>query len=327
MNRLSKLFMPPVVTTYGEDVDALFTFILLVSVIAFVAVLGCIVFFVIKYRYRNNGPKADVSFTHSTKMEVSWTLATLALVLFIFGWGFKTFMTILVPPKNSMVIEVTASQFQWSFYYPDSGIRTTREIYVPVGKPVELHITSSDVIHSFWPPSFRTKIDAVPNKTTVMWFQMTKGGTYPVYCNEYCGAGHSTMRAKITGVSPYEFEQWKEKKIKEAAALSTPEGKGQKTFEMNCASCHSVQKPVPGGPKSVGPSLYGIFGTEVDLTDGRKVLIDESYIKRSIQDPSADIVAGYLKGAMPTGLLKDPAEIDNVVRYIKSLGDKSAGVK
>lgn len=324
MNRISKLFMPPVVSTYGENVDALFTFILLISLVAFVAVLGCIVFFVIKYRYRPNGPKADVSFTHSTKMEVSWTLATLAVVLFIFGWGFKTFITILVPPKNSMIIEVSASQYDWSFYYPESGVQTSGEFYVPVGRPVELRIQSKDVVHSFWAPNLRTKMDAIPKKINVMWFQLTQTGEFPVYCNEYCGQGHSTMRAKIMGVSQQKFDDWIKQKIAEMKAISTPEAKGQKIFSMVCKGCHSIQ---PNAAPSVGPSLYGIYNTEVELTNGEKVLINEAYLKKSIQDPWSQVVKGYPTRGMPPGLLTNDSDISNVISYIKSLGNQQPGAK
>lgn len=119
-----------------------------------------------------------------------------------------------------LVVNVTGIQFAWLFNYPDSGV-TTGELHVPLGKDVQLNISATDVIHSFWVPQFRLKQDAIPGQPTQLRFVATKTGEYPVVCAELCGGYHGGMRSSVIVHSPDEFDSWlEENRIAQGQSLN-----------------------------------------------------------------------------------------------------------
>ena len=185
---------------------------------------------------------------------------------------------------------------------------------VPVGKPVSLLMSSQDVIHSFFVPAFRTKMDVLPNRYTRLWFEATAEGEYDIYCTEYCGKGHSEMLGKVLVLKEQDYNNW----LSEAAAASSSlslEEYGEQLYRTKaCITCHSVD-----GTANQGPTWKGIFGKTEKLADGSNVTIDENYIRESILNPMAKITAGY-QPIMPTfqGILND-RDIDALIAYIKTL--------
>ena len=198
-----------------------------------------------------------------------------------------------------MEVKVTAQKWFWQFDYPD-GAASTNELVVPTGVPVKLVMSSQDVIHSFFVPDFRVKMDVLPNRYTIAWFEATEPGTYDLFCTEYCGTGHSKMLGKVRAVSEPEFAAWVEQ--------NSNIGQG--------ITCHTVD-----GSPLVGPSFKGVFGHKVKLSDGRTVTADENYLRESILKPQAKVVQGF-QPVMPTyqSILK-PREVDALIEYIKSLGE------
>ena len=316
MNSIMKWFMPEAVSTVAGEVDALFYFLFLVSTFFFLLIVALMVYFVVKYRRVDRdkvGFTSGVAENH--KLETAWTVIPSILLVITFIWGFRVFMDLSVAPKDAYQIKVTGQKWFWTFDYPN-GANSVGELVVPVGKPVELLLSSKDVIHSFFVPAFRTKMDALPNRYTVIWFTATKEGEYPALCTEFCGTSHSNMLATVKVVSQPDFAKWLEESEVAGQGMS-PVEYGASVFKKNaCFTCHSLD-----GTPGVGPTFKGIYGTQEKLTSGSSVLVDENYIRESILDPGAKITAGY-QPVMPTyqGILKDK-QIEALIAYMKSLKD------
>jgi len=307
----STFWMPPRVSTVAGEVDWLFYFILAISAVFFLIIVGLTVFFVIKYRSRE-GHEPIPTPSHNLPLEITWTTIPIILVILIFFFGFKTYLDMATPPANSYEVKVNGQKWKWSFTYPNGYV--DENLHVPVARPIRLLMTSADVIHSLYIPAFRIKADVVPGRYAQAWFEATEPGEYDLFCAEYCGTNHSGMIAHVIVHRPGEFETWLAKASDFLATMS-PVDAGRKLFQVRgCTQCHSTD-----GTPRVGPTLEGIFGHEVALRGGSSIQVDENYLRRSMLEPAADVVAGF-DPVMPTyqGRLKDP-EIDAVITYIKSL--------
>lgn len=312
MNWIHDLMLPKQGSTLAPLIDDLYMFIFWLSIFFFVLIAGLVGWFTFRYRRRSELDRTP-NITHHLGLELTWSIIPLLLCLVIFFWGFRDYMKATVAPGNSMEIIVTGEKWIWTFEYPD-GMRSLGELYVPVSTPVKLIMISKDVLHSFFVPGFRIKMDVLPNRYTEQWFHSDVPGTYQVQCTEYCGKGHSEMNAKIIVMTPEEYRDYLENGPKNLRDMPLKE-LGKLIYETRgCQTCHSID-----GSRGQGPTLQAIHNTQVKLTDGRSVLIDENYIRQSILEPQAMIVAGY-EGIMPTyqGLLRD-REITGVIEFIKSL--------
>jgi cytochrome c oxidase subunit 2 len=181
---------------------------------------------------------------------------------------------------------------------------------VPRGRAVRLVITSEDTIHSFFVPAFRIKKDAVPGRYNVAWFRATKVGTYHLFCAEYCGLEHSKMIGRIVVMEPEDYQTW----LAGGPAPESPVKLGEQLFtELNCITCH---RPDSAGR---GPVLNGIFGRTVQLKSGDSVVADKAYVRESVVNPAARVVAGY-QPVMPTyqGLVSEE-QLIALIAYIESL--------
>ena len=305
---------PEAASTFARDVDALYFF--LVAVSAFFAVLIAVLVIVFAVKFRRRSPdEVGAPITGSLALELLWTIVPLILTLVMFVWGAWVFLDMARPPRGSMEIFVVGKQWMWKAQHPD-GQREINELHVPVGRNVRLTIGSEDVIHSYYIPAFRQKIDAVPGKLTTMWFNASKPGEYHLFCAEYCGTKHSGMIGKIVAMAPDDFEQW----LAGGAGAASPAAGGEKLFaELACNTCH---KPDSSGR---GPVLNGVAGKPVLLADGSTVVADDNYLRESIMNPGAKIVAGY-QPLMPTfqGLVSEEGLLQ-LISYIKSLPPAANG--
>ena len=312
MDTTVSLFLPPGHSTFSGEVDSLFHFILYASAVFLAIVVFGIIFFVLRYRRR---PKEGVveGPTHSTALEIIWSVIPTILVVIVFFWGFRLYLKMSIPPKDALEIKVTGQKWFWTFDYPN-GANTLNELVVPVGKPVKLLMSSRDVIHGFYIPDFRIKMDVVPNRYTITWFEAVQTGVFNIFCTQYCGKGHSEMIAKVKVLGEREYNDWLISETKAGEGMSLEDFGAKLYVSRACVTCHSVD-----GTANVGPSLKMIFGHQVKLADGSSVSADENYIRESILNPQARIVAGY-QPVMPTfqGILND-RELDALIAYIKSL--------
>ncbi len=311
MRWLIEWMTPDVASTIAAKVDAISYFILLVSAFFFFLIFIVMVFFIIKYRRKTEQDETS-PIDHNFKLEVVWTVIPSILLMIMFVWGFQVYLEMAVPPKDSMEIRVTGQKWFWTFDY-SNGASSPGELVIPVHTPVKILISSKDVIHSVYIPSFRIKMDALPNRYTVTWFEATKIGEFPLYCTEFCGTEHSGMRAKVRVVSMEDFQIWLDQ-ANSAGDGVAPEDYGKLLYKKYaCSTCHSID-----GSKITGPSWKGIWGASENTSAG-PVKIDENYIRESILNPTAKIVNGY-QPVMPSyqGILKDK-DIDAIIAYIKTI--------
>jgi len=312
MDTTSSIWLPPQSSTIAGGVDSLFDFILWTSVVFFAIVAVASIYFVIRYR-RHGDIARTTPFTENLGLEITWTVIPTILLMCIFVWGFKGFLRYHIIPANATEVKVTAQRWFWSFSYAD-GPTTIGELVVPVNKPIKLLMSSQDVIHSFYVPNFRVKMDVLPNRYTLTWFEAVHVGEYQIYCAEFCGKGHSEMWGKVKVLPEEDFKKWLE------AGSGPGEGEtlkdyGARMYVKNaCITCHSVD-----GSKVVGPTFKGLFGRHEVLSTGETIVADENYLRESMLTPTAKVVAGY-DPVMPTfqGILKN-VDIDGLIAYIKSL--------
>lgn len=320
MDNGQTFWMPSGNSTVAGDVDSLFYFIFYASLILMALVTAAIVWFIIRYRRRGKPTLTD-SKAHNTALEITWTVIPTILVFIIFAWGFKSYLRLNIVPANAMEIKVTGQRWFWSFQYPE-GMSNVNELVVPEDKPVKLLMSSKDVIHSFYVPNFRIKMDVLPNRYTVAWFEATDTGSYHLFCAEYCGTKHSEMIGKVKVVTQGEYQKWLESAQGPAEGQSIAEYGAELYQSRACITCHSVD-----GSPGTGPSFLNRFGKEEELAGGETITVDENYIRESILEPKAKLVKGY-QAVMPTfqGMLND-VQLDALVAYIKSLGEGQAGAQ
>src|SRR5437870_4837008 len=297
---------PARASTTAGSVDALYIFLVALSLFVSVAIFTMICIFALRYRQRKGREAEQVE--GSTILELTWSAIPLFIFAFIFVWGAVIYFKERTPPRGATEIYVVAKQWMWKLQH-EEGQREINELHVPVGRDVKLIMTSQDVIHSFFVPAFRIKKDVLPGRYTTTWFRATKPGTYHLFCAEYCGTQHSGMIGSVVVMEPAQYEVWMS-----GGSTGPLSASGEKVFaELGCATCHR-----PDG-QGRGPNLQGLFGKTVQLEDGRTVTADENYIRESILDPGAKVLKGF-KPVMPTfqGIVSEE-QLNALVAYVKSL--------
>jgi len=295
---------PEQASTLASQVDALYFFLLAICGSLSLLVAALIIYFAIKYRMRT-GAERGAAIAGSLRLEMFWTLAPLAIAMVMFGWGARTYVTGHQAPDDAMEIYIVGKQWMWKIQHPE-GRQEINELHVPLGRNVKLTMISQDVIHSFFIPAFRVKQDVLPGRYTMEWFQATKLGEYHLFCSQYCGTDHSRMIGRVIVMEPAKYAEWLTGRVPDETAADA----GLRLFhKYRCDTCHGVR----------APSLAGVYGSRVKLQDGRTVLADDDYIRESILDPNAKVVAGF-PSIMPTfrGQLTED-ELVQLIEYIKSL--------
>ena len=280
--------LPEQASTVAPQVDHLYFFLIAVSAFFAVLVTIMVVVFAIKYRRRHDDEVGE-PIHGSLGLELLWTGIPFVIAMVMFVWGASVYFAIARMPEETLDIYAVGKQWMWKFQHRE-GQREINELHVPVGTPVRMVITSEDVLHDLYFPSFRVKMDAIPGRYTQLWFEATKTGTYHIFCAEYCGTKHSGMIGRVVVLSQEDYQSW-------LGGTTTGESltqKGEKLFtQLACITCHSATS------QGRGPALNGVWGSTVALTNGNTVTADAAYIRESILNPTAKIVAGY-QPLMPT---------------------------
>jgi cytochrome c oxidase subunit 2 len=292
----------------ASRVDALYFFLVGLTVFFSLLIAGLIVAYAIKFRRRS--PDSIGARIHGGLMlEITWSVIPFIIVMGIFVWGASVFFAMSRPPDETLNVYVVGKQWMWKFQHLD-GQREINELHVPVGRAVKLIMTSEDVIHDVFIPAFRVKADVIPGRYTHLWFEPTKPGTYHLFCAEYCGTKHSGMVGQIVVMEQNDYQSWLSGGTGEGSLASA----GQKLFaDLACNTCH---RPDAQGR---GPVLQNLFGKTVELNTGDRVVVDEAYVRESILNPQAKVTLGF-QPIMPTfqGLVTEEGLLE-LIEYVKSL--------
>ena len=293
------------------------TFITLISLFFGVVITAAIVIFFFKY-HRKKANDVGVPIHGDMRLEAAWLIIPLILAMGMFCWGAVVYVDYRHAPPDTLDIYVIGKQWMWKAQQPN-GLKEINELHVPVGKDVRLILASEDVIHDFFVPAFRVKMDVVPGHYNTMWFRPTKPGRYHFFCSQYCGTNHALMGGWVTVMEPADYAAWLSGT---SGGEANPVVAGEKLFaEKACSTCHL------GTGVGRAPSLNGVYGAKILLADGSTVIADEAYIRESILQPNAKIVAGY-QPLMPTfqGQLTEE-QILSLTAYIKSLQSQPVPTK
>jgi cytochrome c oxidase subunit II len=300
-------FFPQQASEQAATVDALYFFLVAVTGAFAVLIAILVVVFATKFHRRHDDEVGEV-IHGSLALELLWTFIPLGITMVMFVWGAQVFFHMTRAPKNAMDIYIVGKQWMWKAQHMD-GAHEINELHVPIGRPVRLIMGSEDVIHSFFIPDFRVKADVVPGRYNHMWFTATKPGKYHIFCTQYCGTKHSNMIGWVTAMTPADYQAW----LGGGLAGGSMADSGAKLFtDLACVTCH-----LDDG-KGRGPSLKGVYGKQVLLASGQAVAMDDAYMRESILNPQAKIVAGF-QPAMPTfqGLVTEE-QLLQLIAYVKS---------
>lgn len=283
----------------------------------FALIMGYMLYSVVAFRRKPGETGDGVYFHGNATLEVVWTIVPLGTVLYFAVLGAQYLNEITAPEPNEFVVNVTASQWNWRFDYPEYGLSSV-ELYLPVDRQILLEVTSLDTLHSFWVPEFRVKQDTVPGTINHLRITPNVIGDYTIRCAELCGRDHAYMLANVHVLSQEDFQGWVDELIGPSDTDVAAIDQGQKVAELNgCFKCHSID-----GSQGDGPTWQGIYGEEVLLDDGSSVVVDDAYLKSSILNPQEQIVAGFTNVSMPAtfGKVLTDEDIDALIAFIQSLG-------
>jgi cytochrome c oxidase subunit 2 len=288
-------WFPEEASTQAGTIDHLYHVLIFVSVPVFVTVMIIVLFSVRNFRMRPGEEQLDGPPIHgNTRLEVIWTAIPAIVLVVLCSYAWLVLNDIEEAQANEMRIEVTGQQFAWTFEYPQASgkpIKST-QLYLPKDRPVRFSVQALDVIHDFWVPAFRMKIDAVPGITTRYRVTPSRLGTYPVVCAELCGLGHAVMRSTAHVVTPAQFNAWIAKQKAPAATAGGGAVDAKKIFTDGngaataCGACH----------KLADAGTSGQTGPDLDTALKGK---DAAFIEQSITAPDAKVAAGFQAGIMP----------------------------
>lgn len=301
-------FFPEAASTVANDVDNLYFFLVSLTIFFSTLIATLIVVFAVRYR-RRHVTDVGAPITGSVPLELMWSIIPFGIAMVIFTWSANVYFTIQRPPDETMEIYAVGKRWMWKFQHID-GRREINELHVPVGRAVKLTMTSEDVIHDVFVPAFRVKSDVIPGRYTTLWFKPTKTGEHHLFCAEYCGTKHSAMVGRVVVMDPTAYQTW----LSGGSDQGSLASRGERLFQdLACQTCHA------GDGSGRGPSLNGVFGRQIKLADGRSLTADEAYIRESILNPQAKLVAGY-QPQMPTfqGLVNEEG-VMALLEYVKSL--------
>jgi len=307
---------PPTASTTAASVDHLQFALTAITLFFTIGIFSTIFYFMVRYRRRSEDEIPAETQT-SLPLELTWTIIPTLICAGLFVWASSLYFENSRPPNAAMEIFVIGKQWMWHLQHTE-GPREIDELHVPVGVPVKLTMTSEDVIHDFFIPVFRIKKDVLPGRYSTIWFQATKIGTYHFFCAQYCGTDHSGMIGWVYVMSPSDYARWLNSNVNK----ETMAGGGQRLFtQFGCVTCHG-----PGG-NGTGPSLQGIYGTQVTLRTGQNRTVDDAFIRQAIVNPNALPLANFAP-IMPSfqGQV-DEEQILQLIAYVKSLGPEESEMK
>jgi cytochrome c oxidase subunit 2 len=295
----------------ARDIDHLQKPVFVVAGIIFVIVETLAVFFVIRYRHRDDRPE-PVQIHGNTRLEVAWTLIPALILLIVAVPTIRTIFDLSQKPKNALRVTVTGHQFWWEYRYNDLGVVTANELHIPVGQDVELDLRSIDVIHSFWVPKLVGKTDVIPGRQNHMKLSADKPGTYLGQCVEYCGLSHANMRLRAIAQPQTEFNSWvqNQRRLAREPIPDTPAADGKAVFtSKGCSGCHTVEGVSQG---TVGPNLTHLE-SRTTFAGGTFELTEER-LRAWLRNPPEE-----KPGAKMPNLGLSTEDINKLIAYLETL--------
>jgi cytochrome c oxidase subunit II len=310
-----KLWLPEA-SSNAQESDFLILALLLISCAVLALVFGLMLLYMFKYR-AGSGIDRGALAKKTWRLESGWTVATLLAFFGLFIWGANLYVRLFQPPVDALKIYVVAKQWMWKVEH-SGGQREIDAVHLPVGRPIELVMTSEDVIHDFSVPAFRIKYDVLPGRYEMLWFQADEPGTYHLFCTQLCGVGHANMVGEIVAMSGPAYQRW----LAENGGGENLAATGKTLFmRYGCSGCHGGNGV--GGSQSSStvraPALAGLYGSPVTLANGSVVTADDRYIRDCILLPDTQRVAGY-PPVMPSfaGQINEE-DLIAIIAYLKSL--------
>jgi cytochrome c oxidase subunit II len=306
----------PQASTGAPEIDYLIMALVLISCAVLALVFGLMLLYMFKYRAGSKVERGALA-EKTWRLEVGWTTATLLAFFGLFVWGADLYVRLFQPPADAMKIYIVAKQWMWKVEYP-GGQREINSLHVPVGRPVQLVMTSEDVIHDFSIPALRIKHDVLPGRYETLWFQPERPGTYHLFCTQLCGTGHAQMTGEIVVMSAPDFAKW----LEENGAGETLAAAGRTLFmRYGCSGCHGGNGVggAQAGSTVRSPPLAGLYGSPVTLADGRVVIADDRYIRDCILLPDTLRVASYPPRMPSFAAQMSEEDLLKIIAYIKSL--------
>lgn len=292
------------------DVDAFYLFMVAISAFFCIAIPAAIIYFAVKYR-RRPGNEHGRRVETSKFLEITWTVIPFFIVMGMFFWGSRVYFEHATPNPNAVEILTTGKKWMWKFQHKN-GRREINDLHLPVNTPIRLKMASEDVIHSVFIPAFRQKQDVMPGRFSYLNITPTRPGVYHLFCNQYCGTQHSNMIGKVVVMAEGDYQKWLG-----GFTGDPPEKVGEQLFSsLACNTCHT------GGSDARGPMLNGLLGSKVGLQGGNVIVADDTYVRESILNPQAKVVAGF-QPIMPSfqGVVSQD-QINALIAYIKTLPAK-----
>jgi cytochrome c oxidase subunit 2 len=313
-------WFPESASTQAGPIDHLYDVLIGASVPVFVTVSIIVLFSVRNFKMRPGEEQLDGPPIHgNTRLEVIWTAIPAIVLVLLCSYAWVVLSDIEEAQAGEMRINVVGQQFAWTYEYPqpDGKPIKSNQLYLPEDQPVRFFVKALDVLHDFWVPAFRMKIDAVPGLETRYRVTPNRLGTYPVVCAELCGLGHSVMRSTAHVVSPADFDKWITEQKAPAEATAGGKIDAKKLFTDGngtataCSACHTLADA--GSQSQTGPELDKVLKGK-----------DEAFIKQSITAPDAEIAAGFQAGIMPKnyGDTLSAEELDALAKYLAEVAGK-----
>lgn len=346
----SPWWITPLASNWG-DMDDTLMITFWVTGAVFVAVNFFMAYAVVRFRHKPGRKSAYEP--ENKKLEWWLTILTTIGVVIMLAPGLIVYNDFIHAPDDASVVEVLGKQWQWAYRFPgddgvlgnseirfisfsntfgldpedpnaqDDVVISSGELHLPVNKSVQILSRSKDVLHDYYVPHFRAKMDIVPGVITSFWFTPTRVGKFDSACAEYCGVGHHTMRSFVYVDEQSDFDEWLDSQptFAETLAKGKPGGGSESAArglevaqEQGCLGCHSVD-----GADGAGPTWKGLYGKEETLEDGSTVVVDEAYLREAIVDPNASIVKDYA-AIMPAYELSDE-DIKALIDFTRSLSE------
>ncbi len=296
----------------AAEISQLFWVVTGIAAVVFVLVEALLLFSILRFR---NRPASEAQQIHgNTKLELAWTIVPAIILAVLLGFTLRSMANVRTPqPGEPLNIKVIGHQWWWEFQYPDYGIKTANQLWVPVDRPINIELQSVDVQHGFWAPQLFGKMDAVPGHLNKLTFYVTDTGEYGAQCTQMCGIQHAQMRFSVIAVSASDFSTWT---LAQSGIPAAPPAdnaaatRGQQAFLEKCAACHAVNGTAAGG--AVGPNLTHLHSREF-IAGGVLALTDDN-LKLWIKNPQA-----IKEGTIMPNLGLDDATVSDIVAYLSTL--------